>query len=257
MLHLDDFDCVLFDLDGTVYRGSKIIPGANDAVKMFRKEGKSNFFTTNNSTHTQHQIYLKLKGLGIDCVEEEIITSGLLAVNYVKRNQIEKIYIMGSDDLKYEFEKSGIPICKEDEARNLIIGYSQILDYDSLAEAIRVAIKANCIIACNKERVFPGEKGILLPGCGAMVASIEWCAGKQCDVIIGKPETLVIEYLVERFSVSPERILVIGDTYESDVLMARKAGCKSIFISRANDYSIEPNIYCISDISRISWCFDG
>ncbi|MGP1586931.1 MAG: HAD-IIA family hydrolase [Treponemataceae bacterium] len=229
---LDEFDVVLFDLDGTVYYGSKIIPGANESIKYFRNAGKKIYFATNNSTKTRTQIFEKLSCMGVDCSLEEIFTSGYIAALYAKKNNLKDFYIFGSKNLVLEFNEQGISISKSENAENLLIGYDPAVTYDDLCSALQVALRAKRIIACNKDRTFPGENSKLMPGCGAMAASIEWCANRKCDVIIGKPETFMVETLCRMINKNPDRLLVVGDSYETDIAMAKKAGCKSILISK-------------------------
>ena len=239
-IELSDFDIVLMDLDGTVYFGSKLIPGANEAIEFFRHNGKKIYFTTNNSTKTRRQIFDKLCSIGVNCNYDEVITSGYLAAMYAKMNSLENIYIFGSNNLKEEFEKLNVSITSDESANNLLIGYNPDMTYEGLTQALQVALHANCIMACNRERVFPGENTRLMPGCGAMTAPIEWCAKRQCDVVIGKPNTLMVEFISKINMVEKKHILVIGDTYESDIEMANRAGAKSIF---ANSIVQNFNLY--------------
>lgn len=232
---VDDIDAVMFDLDGTVYYGSKIIPGANDTIRFFRDNDISVFFTTNNSTKTRNQIFQRLQGMGIDCRLEEVLTSGYLAAAYAKRVNLENIYIFGSPNLKDEFESIGIQVVDEDNAENLLIGYDPEMTYSGLTAALQVALKAKCIIACNRERVFPGENAKPMPGCGAMTAPIEWCANRECDVVIGKPSPTMVEHIAKERNVDQSRILVVGDTFESDIEMAMAACSKAILIAGADD----------------------
>ena len=230
-MKLDDIEIVLFDLDGTVYYGSKIIDGANDTISYFREHGKHVYFTTNNSTKTRKQIYDRLVGMGVDCKLDEVLTSGYLAALTAKKNFMEDIYIFGSNNLITEFEEMGVKVNQNEDAKNLLIGYDPDMTYDGLTKALQVALHAKCIMACNRERVYPGENARLMPGCGAMTAPIEWCANRECDIIIGKPTALMVERLTEIEKVGADKFLVIGDTYESDIIMANIAGCKSILIS--------------------------
>ena len=159
---------------------------------------------------------------------------------YAKMNSLENIFIFGSNNLKEEFEKLNVSITSDESANNLLIGYNPDMTYEGLTQALRVALHANCIMACNRERVFPGENTRLMPGCGAMTAPIEWCAKRQCDVVIGKPNTLMVEFISKINMVEKKHILVIGDTYESDIEMANRAGAKSIF---ANSIVQNFNLY--------------
>lgn len=247
---IDNFDVVLFDLDGTVYYGSKIIPGANETIEFFRKKNKKIYFTTNNSTKTRVQIYEKLVNMGVNCKLDEILTSGYLAALYCKQNNLENIYIFGSSDLIKEFNELGISVNQNDSAENLLIGYNPSMTYDDLTSALQVALQAKKILACNKERVFPGENSKLMPGCGAMTAPIEWCCKRECDVVIGKPNTLMIELLSKMEEKDISRFLVIGDTYESDIKMANDAGCGSILISN-EQYETTLCVKSIIDIKDV------
>lgn len=250
-MKLNGFDIVLFDLDGTIYYGSKIIPGANETIEYFRKAGKKIFFTTNNSTKTRTQIYEKLLDMGVNCKQEEILTSGYLAALYCKKNNLDNVYIFGSKNLINEFNACNIKINQNEDAENLLIGYNPLMTYNDLTSALQVALHAKQIIACNRERTFPGENSRLMPGCGAMTAPLEWCAQRECDIIIGKPNTLMVELLCDQERLSSDRFLIIGDTYESDILMADRIGARSILIDESFSHQnclTAKNIYEVKNI---------
>lgn len=245
---ISDFDAVFFDLDGTLYQGSKKIPGANTIVNYFRDIGKKVFFTTNNSTKTRKQIYERLVKLGIDARLEEVLTSGYIAASYARDNEMKDIYIFGSANLIHEFQWLGVVVNQDADAENLLIGYDPGMTYEDLSVAVRVALNAKCIIACNKEKVYPGEGGLLFPGCGAMVAPVEWCSGRTSDLVIGKPNTMMIDYITEKNDIEKSRVLVIGDTYESDVAMAKNSGALSILIGDKDcDVLCKPSVKEIYD----------
>ena len=82
---------------------------------------------------------------------------------------------------------------------NLLIGYNPEMTYEGLTRALQVALHAKQIIACNKERVFPGENQRPMPGCGAMTAPIEWCTHRDCDLVIGKLNTFIVDDLIENY----------------------------------------------------------
>lgn len=250
-MNIKDIDAVLFDLDGTVYYGSKIIPGANETIAFFRNNGKKVFFTTNNSTKTRKQIYERLINMGVDCHLEEVLTSGYLASLVAKQRRMKDIYIFGSKNLIDEFTEQGIVVNQEETAKNLLIGYDPEMTYAGLTKALQVALHAKLIIACNRERVYPGENARMMPGCGAMTAPIEWCANRECDLIVGKPNSLMIELLSSREKISPERLLVVGDTYESDIIMANSAGSLGILLSKERKYQDTVTVDSIADVPSV------
>lgn len=253
-MDIDSIDSVLFDLDGTIYYGSKIIPGANETINYFREHQKHVFFTTNNSTKTRRQIFERLRSMDIDCKFEEIITSGYLAALYAKETGLKDIYIFGSENLVEEFDLMDVVVNQDESAENLLIGYNPNMTYEGLTAALQVALHAKCIIACNRERRYPGENMRLMPGCGAMTAPIEWCAERQCDLIIGKPNTLMAETVRKQRNIAPEKVLVVGDTYESDIEMAKRAGCQSILLTDDTDkYTDTVTARSIGEVPR---CFE-
>lgn len=227
---MNNVKAVAFDLDGTIYYGSKLIDGANDVIQKCRDLGRKVFFLTNNSTKTKRQIYEKLIQIDVNCDYEEVYTSGYVAVLYAKEKGLKNIYIFGSSNLIGEFQQQGIEVADEKTADNLLIGYDPAFTYESLTKALHVALKAQTIIACNKEKHFPGENAIRMPGCGAMVAPIEHCANREADVVIGKPNPMMLDTLCNLFGLENHEIMVIGDTYESDIAMAKAKGCPSIYI---------------------------
>ena len=224
----DQIKAVLFDLDGTIYYGSKLIPGADQVVKKCREEGKKIFFMTNNSTKSRRQIWEKLTGMGLKCSYEEVYTSGYAAALYAKQMGYHTVYIMGSDALAEEFGELGITV--SDQAEVVIVGYDMAFDYQKLTDALQVALQADKIIACNKEHHYPGENARRMPGCGAMVGALEGSLGRAVDYSVGKPNPLLMEIICRDNQLKPEEITVIGDTYESDIVMAQQYGSNAVFI---------------------------
>jgi HAD superfamily hydrolase (TIGR01450 family) len=243
---LENIKLVIFDLDGTIYMGNKLIEGAGETINHIRNTGRNICFLTNNSTKTRVQIYEKLKRLGIDCTTEEVFTSGYVATIYLKRNNIKSVYVCGSDDLKYEFEQEGVSVATEQDAMNLFIGYDILFNYEKLTKAFHAAQKSEKIIAANVDAFYPGENGVLYPGCAAMVGAIERSIKRESDVIIGKPNTLMLEIISSQYNVNNHEILMVGDNYDSDILMAKKNNSPAVLIGENRD-----GIKCVQNISEL------
>ena len=220
----------ILDLDGTVYEGSRLIDGADAAIESMRRKGLKVIFCTNNSSRPASSIVSKLNSMGIPCNEDDVVSSGSLAVDYALANP-EGIYFCGSDAMREEFRKKNIRFCAPDECRTLIIGMDMKYDYERMTLGARAALKAEKIIICNKDRLYPTEDG-LNPGCGAMVASILSVTQRKEDLILGKPETTMMEFISGRFKFRPEEMMVIGDTETSDVEMAKRFGSPSLLIGK-------------------------
>ena len=236
---------ILLDLDGTVYYGSRLIKGADQAVEYFRDHGIRVLFLTNNSTKNRKQIQEKLIGMGLECYEEEIYTSGYAAALYAGQMGYDRVYIFGTEALKMEFRDAGIEV--SDHAPVVVIGYDMEFDYRKLTDALQAALHAETIIACNTETHYPGENAMRMPGCGAMVGALEGSLGRKVDYIVGKPNTLLLNIICEQQGLDKNEIMVVGDTYESDIIMSREFGCRSVYI-HPEEYSGAVTAISIKDI---------
>ena len=238
---------VLMDLDGTVYAGSSFIPGASEVIQLIRSNGVRLYFFTNNSEKTRKEIADKLVNMGVPCIEEDIVSSGYIAVDLVKERNLEGVFVSGSDSFRKEFIDAGINLSDEYNCKTLIIGMDSKYDFQKMTMAVNAAIHADRIIACNVERIFPVENGTVRPGCGAMVASVEYCSRKTTDMIVGKPERYMMDYVCKLENITPDMVLVIGDTFESDTMMAIKCGAHNILIG-TNDKAE----FCIAETKGIT-----
>ncbi len=222
---------VILDLDGTVYEGSRLINGADIAIAEMRDKGIKVIFCTNNSSRPVIDISNKLNSMGIDCNEEDVVSSAFLAIRYAVDNRLEKVYFCGSDRMKDEFMRNDIDLCKPEECRNLIIGMDTEYDYKKMTYGVRAALKAKNIIICNEDRLYPTEDG-MMPGCGAMVSSILSVTQKKYDIILGKPGTAMMSFISKKYGFRPEEMMVIGDTETSDVAMANAYGSPSLLVGK-------------------------
>lgn len=245
---MKNIKAVLFDLDGTIYYGNKMIDGADKVVKKFRDSGKKVFFMTNNSTKSRKEIYDKLCNMGLECREDEVYTSGYAAAMYTKSKGFDSVYICGTSGLMDEFSKAGIK--NSDAADVVVVGYDKEFNYEKLTDALQVALQAKVIIACNRERHYPGENAKRMPGCGAMIGALEGSTGRMADYVVGKPNPLLLEIICNQQKLTKDDILVIGDTYESDICMSNEYGCRSIYIgNEKHDDTITVNH--ISEVNEL------
>lgn len=246
---------IIFDLDGTLYCGDKPVKNAAYTINQLRKIGIQVLFLTNNSVKTREEIKDKLQSMNIPCSVDEIFTSGYMAVLYAQNKKLTDIYICGSDGLKEEFKNAGFTNINSKDAKNLVIGYDPNFSYKELTTAFSIALHAKHIIACNKERFFPGENNKLFPGCAAMVAPIEFCSNRTADVVVGKPSPQMLKLVCHKFNLQPNQLLMVGDTYESDILMAQNFGCYSAYFNTNPDKIKYPSDIYINELSQLCTYF--
>lgn len=233
-MKLSDYDLILFDLDGTIYNGPELIDGAKETIDFFRTNNKYIVFGTNNSSKTRAQIAEKLNSLGIKCEYDEVVTSAFLAYNLAKKLRLSDVYVVGSDSLINKFSNGGIMVNQTESALNLVIGYDIMITYEKLTTAFRIAMNAHTIISCNEERNYPSNNNRLFPSCGGIVKAIEWCANRKSDYVVGKPNSFMIDYLINKYGINKKSILIVGDSTEFDVQMAKDSGTDYICIHQDN-----------------------
>ena len=183
--------------------------------------------------------------MGLACSYEEVYTGSYAAALYAHQMGYKTVYIMGSDALAEEF--AGLGVTVSDHAEVVIVGYDMDFNYQKLTDALQVALQADKIIACNLEHHYPGENAKRMPGCGAMVGALEGSLGRKVDYSVGKPNPLLMDIICQDKGLKPEEIIVVGDTYASDIVMAHKYGSRAVYIGEESHEDTE----CVRKISEL------
>jgi HAD superfamily hydrolase (TIGR01450 family) len=225
---------VSLDLDGVVYEGDQVIKGADEAVDKLKGLGVEVFFVTNNSGKNRASIARKLGAMGISATIDRILTSGYgsaVLVNTLSGTRDPRILVLGSEELEQEFARFGRRTVHELPADFLVVGYDKAFTYEKLSLGLNALRQGAVFVACNRDRVFPVGDNQVLPGCGPIVASLEWAWGRKADHVVGKPDTLLLELIARERGLNPQEILVVGDSMESDIAMAVAFGSPSVLVS--------------------------
>lgn len=233
-MNFDKIKAVAFDLDGTIYFGEELAEGALELISKLKEKGVRVFYFTNNSSKSRNQIFEKLTKLGIKTELASVYNSGYAASIYAEEKGYKKIYCCGAKGLTDQFVEKGLNVvdCKA-VADAVFVGLDIDFNYKKLADVLGVIKRSNAdFIACNVDKNYPIENEVLMPGCGSIVAAIETCAEQKIQFITGKPGFYMLDLLVKDHNLNKSEILVIGDSYESDIAMAKSYGCESVLISK-------------------------
>lgn len=226
-----DFKAYLIDLDGCVYRGDDMIPGADEAIKALRKRGRAVLFLTNNSTGTPHQYSEKLRGFGIDSRPEDIMTSSTAIAIYLRGLERGGVYVLGEEALKEAVAKEGFQILSEADAtraKYVISGLDRKFNYQKLSAACSAIFNGARYIASNADPTLPTKDG-MLPGAGAIVSAISKTTGVK-PKIVGKPSKMIIDLALARIGARHSEAAIVGDSLAMDVAAGRKAGIYTILV---------------------------
>lgn len=227
-----ELDGLVCDLDGVIYRGSEVIPGAADAVAAIRAKEIKVVFATNNATHTVEQYARRLSRLGIHTDADEIVTSAIVTVEEIVRRGWANgsVFLVGGDGIRDRCIKAGLRLVEGTTAREadvVIVSGTPQLTYDHIRTAA-FAVRAGArFLATNADPTFPAPDG-LWPGAGAVIASIEVASGRVAEVL-GKPHRPMME-AIERRLQGRGRIGAIGDQPGTDLAGARAMGWSTILV---------------------------
>jgi len=235
---LKKIEAFIFDMDGVFYKGDEKLPGGIEIINHLKTEGIPFVFLTNNSRKTPTEYILKLKNFGIEIDIEQIITSGILAKEYLNlffKNK--KLKIFGSDALKELFDPKNIT--QNDDCEVVLIGMEGSLTLDDISTIRTYANNGKQLVFTNPDRLIPTENGFNFE-CGAMIKLIKKYCKKEA-IIVGKPSTFAFEYAIEKLNKNKNKIAMIGDTYDTDIQGALDIGITPIHLQTSNNYSHNKN----------------
>lgn len=223
---------ILFDMDGVLFHGDRVIPAALDFVRAI--EAVPHLFLTNNPILPALEVVAKLHRMGFSRVREsQVLTSGMATARWLARRRPGfRFYDVGAPGLRQVLEEAG-GVADAEAAEFVVIGEGAGLDYDTLTQGVNLIIERGAeLIATNPDTtvdsVRRGRRWIL-PGGGALVAPFQTATGKQATVI-GKPNPLLYEMALERLGLRAGHALMIGDRPDTDIRGAVESGLRSALV---------------------------
>ncbi len=225
-----DIEGIILDLDGTIYRGNTPLTFAGEFVNKVKQKGIRILFLTNNSQRTTLYYSRKLKKMGIDASEDEILTSAKATALYIKEHYENPwVFPIGEDGLLTELIKHNIHVTFDWRMSSmLVVGYDTNITYKKLKDAALLLENGGIFIACNPDKSLPTEEGNI-PGNGAQLAFLKEATGRE-PYIIGKPHMPIVKEALSILNTTTEKTLIVGDRYETDILTGFRAGMKTALV---------------------------
>lgn len=221
----------IFDLDGTVYRGERLLPGARETIAGLRAAGRRVVFLSNKPIDTRESYARKLRHLGVPTRTEDVINSSFVLARYLgARDPRARLFVIGERPLLVELRRAGFRVVANgDRADWVVIAFDRTFDYAKLTGALQAVRRGARLIATNPDRTCPVEGGEI-PDCAAMIGAVEGATGKRVEVIVGKPSRITLDVCLEQMGLRPRDCLMIGDRLETDIRMAREAGMAAALV---------------------------
>lgn len=223
----------ILDLDGTIYLSDKLIKGADDFLETIKQSGKDFIFLTNNSSRSGKVYVEKLKGLGIDVEESQVMTSGKATILYLKRLKPDaKIFLLGTPSLEEEFLEAGFTLIKDrnEKPDYVVFGFDKTLTYEKMWMACDFILEGAGYIATHPDLNCPLEGGKFMIDTGSFLKAIEASIQRTPDAIIGKPNKFIVDIIKDEKRVDYEDLVMVGDRLYTDILGASNAGIDSVLV---------------------------
>jgi 4-nitrophenyl phosphatase len=219
----------LVDLDGVVYHGDRVIPGAPPFFRFLRARGIPFLLTTNNSTLLPSQYVEKVARMDIDVSEAEVLASADATASYLRQQASAgtRVYVIGESGLKAAIEAVGLTLAETD-VRYVVVGLDRELTYQKLTTAVRLIREGAAFVGPNPDTTLPTDDGIV-PGAGSFQAAITAATGVK-PLIVGKPEPTMLLIGCERLGPSPAETAIIGDRLDTDIVGGHRAGLQTLLV---------------------------
>lgn len=249
---------IISDMDGVLYRGKTLIPGAASFVERLLQSRQPFLFLTNNAEQTALDLRLKLERLGINgLTEDNFITSAMATAMFLQSQKPNAtIYVIGGGGLINELYKAGFSI-SETAPDYVVVSKTTAFNYDQLKKAVRLIDRGAHFIGTNPDMVDPMEEGNE-PAAGALLAAIAAATGKK-PYIVGKPNALMMTLATRKLGVHPDDTLMIGDRMDTDIVGGMEAGMKTCLVlsgvttaEMLNQFPYRPT-YILNHVGELDW----
>ncbi|MEN3043089.1 MAG: HAD-IIA family hydrolase [Fervidobacterium sp.] len=253
--------CSLFilDIDGTFYLSGKPFEGSKKFVDTMNQLGRKFIFLTNNSNRTIDSYVEEFRNIGFDLKKEQFITAGVATAEYLLEEfGPSKVYLVGTDDMKKEFERVGHSVVETDPSI-VVVTFDKTLTYEKIKKATKFVSEGALFVVTNPDLNCPSDEGPL-PDAGAIASVIRKASGVYPNITFGKPEPKLLEMIMRHYNITPNETCMVGDRLYTDILAGIQAGTWTILVltgeatkeqaekSPIKPHLIVPDIGFIADI---------
>ncbi|PCH37456.1 p-nitrophenyl phosphatase [Wolfiporia cocos MD-104 SS10] len=250
---LSKYDTWLFDCDGVLWQGDRLIDGVPQVLDLLRSRNKKIFFVTNNATKSRKNYKTKFDKLGIEAQVDEVFGSAYAAAVYIssimKLPKEKKVYVIGMKGLEEELEEEGIShlggtdpadntlnefhlknFTPDPEVGAVLCGLDTSVNYTKLSKAFTYLRRnKDCaFLATNIDSTYPSAEG-LLPGAGSISAPLQ-CALGRSPISIGKPAETMLDCIRAKYRFDPERTIMVGDRLNTDIEFGKRGSLATLLV---------------------------
>jgi HAD superfamily hydrolase (TIGR01450 family) len=248
-----------FDLDGTVYLGDDLLPGARETIEEIREGGGRVVFVTNKPLESAADYAAKLTGLGIPTTPDAVLTAlDSLRLYMTERHLHSRLLLVAEPLVGATLGSWGWTVVEDPaQADVVVVSFDRTFDYAKLEAAYRAVVDHGAsIVATNPDPYCPTPEGGL-PDCAAMLAAVEACTGARAEAVLGKPSAAMGRALLDRLGTAPEDSALVGDRLLTDVAMGQRVEMAGVLVlggatsaDAVVDSQVQPD-YVVEGIYRL------
>ena len=248
----------IIDMDGVIYHGNRLLPGAKEFVEWLYREEKEFLFLTNSSRYTPKELQKKLEWMGLDVDQSHFYTSALATAAFISTQTPEATaYAVGEHGLQNALYDAGITV-NEIHPDYVIIGEADNYCYDHIVKATKFVNDGARLIGTNYDLTGPVEGGIV-PACRALMAPIELATGKQA-YYVGKPNALMMRTGLRILGGHSEDAATTGARMDTDIVAGIESGLDTVLVlsgvtapGMIEEFPYRPRLVCngIGDIAAL------
>lgn len=230
MNQLKDINCYIFDMDGTIYLGDQVLPGARELLSWLDTARIPYYFFTNNSSKSPDDYIDKLRKLAFgDYQRNRIITSAHVTISYIRKNFGENavVYTVGTPSLLSQLSDAGFDVSDTRTPDCVLVGFDTTYDFSKASRAVDLLREGIPFLATNIDAVCPLEGGRVLPDCASICAMLTHATGRE-PKYLGKPFAETAEYIVNYTGIPAHSTAVVGDRLYTDMMVALNNGMIAI-----------------------------
>lgn len=218
----------LIDMDGVIYRGSELIPGAVEFIHTLRERGLPFRFLTNNSQRTRRDISTKLRRMGFEVGDEHVFTCAMATARFLASQKPDgTAYVIGEGGLLQALHANGYAVV-DHEPDYVVVGEGRTISFEMIECAVNLVLGGAKLIATNPDPSCPTPSGTR-PGCGAITAMIESATGVSA-FSVGKPSPIMMRAARKELGLDAAHTTMIGDTMETDILGGVQMGYRTVLV---------------------------
>jgi NagD protein len=216
------------DMDGVLYKGNVLLPGARQFVEWLTAAGKKYLFLTNSSARSPRELSEKLGRMGLEVSPQQFYTSAMATASFlVSQCPGGSCYVIGEPGLIHALYEAGFSM--DDVSPDyVVVGETAGYNYDRITHAVRLVRKGARLIGTNTDLTGPVD-GDIVPATGSLMTPIELASGRRA-YYTGKPNPLMMRIALQKLRCRREETIIIGDRMDTDVIAGIEAQIDTILV---------------------------